>query len=666
MLQRCTAKRMAGLGLPGLCCGMPVGGRSLARCGSWSALVALAGMMAALALGCSEQQARSKNATATAARSALELRPAPPDHSRAVPQVERRRSKPAAPAGQKVSKAAKVPAPERFDSPRGGAVPPASKHASDKLRPSERPGEDSGQVESPSQLPSGADANALARLLLVTPDGPLVVEMVITVDGQPFRTARRTLVDHVMRAGDVDGNGRVSWAELLDNTWRALGRSSDAVLMGISRKDFLRSYDLNQNREVDADEAERLVARLDDAGSAFSVSGSTRFRSSNVYQSAVRGLADGNGDGILSAAEIEALPVRLVSRDANDDGLVALAELASPGALLVEEDVQAYPQAAFDCTAGARFDSIYYQLAESFGVSGGLPLQAFDVTPAMHQALDEDGSGLVSQTEMELLAEVPPQFVLECSFSEKGAVLEVRHGAAPLPGARIQSAVLQALVTLGGVRLRFLLQDAPARGDPKQQADELLARFDADKNGYLTTDELRVRPPSLPEPKVLDANGDEKIYPAELQKHLEMLVAPSLTGVHVVAADDRDALFSLLDANGDGRLGAVEVAGAIASLRMLDADGDKAVDITEIPAAMTISITRGRGSARAVAPLEAIFGAWPATPRGPRWFIHMDLNQDGVVTTREFLGTPEQFSQLDLDGDNAISAAEAGRLTQAQ
>ena len=106
---------------------------------------------------------------------------------------------------------------------------------------------------------AGRDSNALARLLLFTPEGPLLVELEITVDGRPFRTARQKLIDHLMRAADADGNGRVFWDELFDNTWQALGRAPEAVLLGMSRKDFLRSYDLNQNRLVDADEAERLV-----------------------------------------------------------------------------------------------------------------------------------------------------------------------------------------------------------------------------------------------------------------------------------------------------------------------------------------------------------------------------------------------------------------------
>ena len=49
----------------------------------------------------------------------------------------------------------------------------------------------------------------------------------------------------------------------------------------------------------------------------------------------------------------------------------------------------------------------------------------------------------------------------------------------------------------------------------------------------------------------------------------------------------------------------------------------------------------------------------PAPARGPLWFRKMDLNGDGDVSPREFLGTLEAFKKLDLDGDGLISREEA-------
>jgi hypothetical protein len=44
--------------------------------------------------------------------------------------------------------------------------------------------------------------------------------------------------------------------------------------------------------------------------------------------------------------------------------------------------------------------------------------------------------------------------------------------------------------------------------------------------------------------------------------------------------------------------------------------------------------------------------------QGPAWFLRMDTNGDGDLTRREFLGSDEQFNQLDKSGDGAISTLE--------
>lgn len=62
-----------------------------------------------------------------------------------------------------------------------------------------------------------------------------------------------------------------------------------------------------------------------------------------------------------------------------------------------------------------------------------------------------------------------------------------------------------------------------------------------------------------------------------------------------------------------------------------------------------------RDTAGTVKPVWSIGGAVGTS----HWFYRMDVNDDGRVTQAEFLGTPEQFKELDRNGDGVIDAQEA-------
>jgi hypothetical protein len=43
----------------------------------------------------------------------------------------------------------------------------------------------------------------------------------------------------------------------------------------------------------------------------------------------------------------------------------------------------------------------------------------------------------------------------------------------------------------------------------------------------------------------------------------------------------------------------------------------------------------------------------------PQWFMHADLNGDGDISRREFVGTTAQFDRLDDDKDGYVGAEES-------
>ena len=48
----------------------------------------------------------------------------------------------------------------------------------------------------------------------------------------------------------------------------------------------------------------------------------------------------------------------------------------------------------------------------------------------------------------------------------------------------------------------------------------------------------------------------------------------------------------------------------------------------------------------------------------PVWFSKMDRNSDGDLSPREFIGSEEDFRNLDADGDGLISSDEARQFEE--
>ena len=53
-----------------------------------------------------------------------------------------------------------------------------------------------------------------------------------------------------------------------------------------------------------------------------------------------------------------------------------------------------------------------------------------------------------------------------------------------------------------------------------------------------------------------------------------------------------------------------------------------------------------------------------AKAAGPLWFRKMDVNGDGDVSRREWLGSDDDFQRIDTDGDGLIDAAEAAKADE--
>lgn len=80
--------------------------------------------------------------------------------------------------------------------------------------------------------------------------------------------------------------------------------------------------------------------------------------------------------------------------------------------------------------------------------------------------------------------------------------------------------------------------------------------------------------------------------------------------------------------------------------------------------AVTVGPNMDRLLAKPTGATRALATAAPPSlpPKSPDWFISVDSNADGDLARGEFLGTAEQFSQFDADGDGLLSVDEAVKM----
>jgi hypothetical protein len=145
-----------------------------------------------------------------------------------------------------------------------------------------------------------------------------------------------------------------------------------------------------------------------------------------------------------------------------------------------------------------------------------------------------------------------------------------------------------------------------------------------------------------------DRDGDGKLTLAELEAYLKLVEHGVASQVWVTVKDRGRNPFAALDADGDGRLSLREMAAADRRLPR---------QFEVYPSAPAVKLWGGV-RVPAVQRRKAVV---ERKEEGPAWFQAMDVNGDGVVSRREWLGPPEAFRKLDADGDGLITPKEAGR-----
>jgi Ca2+-binding EF-hand superfamily protein len=158
-----------------------------------------------------------------------------------------------------------------------------------------------------------------------------------------------------------------------------------------------------------------------------------------------------------------------------------------------------------------------------------------------------------------------------------------------------------------------------------------------------------------------DRNGDDRLSLAALEAYFQLVERGVAAQVWVTVRDHGHNPLPFLDTDADGRLSYRETA------RAADLLTSAATEARDLPRQYGLSFGGAAAASWGGVPIPAAVRRprteQPGAPRPPAWFEAMDVNKDGVLTPREFLGPPEVFRKLDADGDGVISLEEAIRAT---
>jgi Ca2+-binding EF-hand superfamily protein len=168
-----------------------------------------------------------------------------------------------------------------------------------------------------------------------------------------------------------------------------------------------------------------------------------------------------------------------------------------------------------------------------------------------------------------------------------------------------------------------------------------------------------------------DDNADEKLTEDEITGFISFLSSGKSLNLSLSIQKEGRGLFQLLDANKDNRISLRELLNGWNQLKQADQNNDGYFTEGEVARQFNVALSQGspyygfQGGGAVIIRQPGMANPVPrVAAKGPLWFQRMDVNGDGDVSPREFLGSREVFDRLDTNNDGLLESQEAEAISE--
>jgi Ca2+-binding EF-hand superfamily protein len=564
----------------------------------------------------------------------------------------------------------------------------------------------------PPKVSDPGSAEDVADLILVLDHRPVLVRLHITIDSQPYTVHWERQLKKLFDFLDRDGDGVLDKEEarLIPSVDRLHKLFSGDVTFGIQQNQQnnmmppfvfpnipppFEDMDFDRDGKISFEEFARFY-RHTEAGPLDMIARNTQGQSANALTDALFAILDTDKDGKLSRAELEAAEKILRQFDTNDDELVSAQELIAEGPRRAQPNNMPglFPGTVLP---GKIFTGIPFMLVPREDAPRSVTYR-MPATKEILSHYDKDQRQKVSANQIgfpkELFGKLDTSKSGDLSAKELArwlifhpdAEMVVRLGRSP-GGDRVgmpladegdtkppfmpkKTAENTLAVGLDAIHMSVLRSETqyPQNEGAKAQYLQQFRMLDKQRNGYLKLDQLKPLDKDANAVTILalfpmaDRDGNDKLTEKELTDFLDLMISMHGSQARLTFADNGQSLFELLDANRDGQLSIRELRTAWKRLEEFDRDKKGSITRGEIPRQYQLMVSQQAPFVNPNAQAGANFGVTivqSVPSRGPLWFRKMDVNNDGDVSEREFLGSPEDFKRINTSGDGLISVEEA-------